>query len=300
MAQTVEALRALALDDVVVVDDGSSDAHVRRRRSRPAPRCCGSPATPGRAEPSRVRSTGCHPPTCGCSPTPTWGSSARRPRLAARRRDGPGAPTWRSRCFPPQSGGGMGSVKRASAAAIRLLSRYRAEAPLSGQRALTASVPRRRPSARRRVRHGDGDDDRRGPGGVPGRGDPGRRSHASRHRPDPPRLPPPRTPGDADRAGLDAAGGAVAMSGGRLAVANHRGVIVPRTLGLWLALAPPSPPPWWSRRSAGRDRCDARGVGGAQRHACSSSRRAWSTTWSPTGPRGFRNHLRALAGGRAT
>ena len=41
--------------------------------------------------------------------------------------------------FPPQSGGGMGSVRRASAAAIRLLARYRAEAPLSGQRALTAA-----------------------------------------------------------------------------------------------------------------------------------------------------------------
>ena len=37
------------------------------------------------------------------------------------------------------SGGGMGTVRRASAAAIRLLARYRAEAPLSGQRALTAA-----------------------------------------------------------------------------------------------------------------------------------------------------------------
>ena len=40
--------------------------------------------------------------------------------------------------FPPQAGGGMGTVRRASATAIRLLSRYRPEAPLSGQRAVTA------------------------------------------------------------------------------------------------------------------------------------------------------------------
>jgi hypothetical protein len=40
--------------------------------------------------------------------------------------------------FPAQAGGGMGTVRRASAGAIRLLSRYRPEAPLSGQRAVTA------------------------------------------------------------------------------------------------------------------------------------------------------------------
>jgi hypothetical protein len=40
--------------------------------------------------------------------------------------------------FPPLGGGGFGVVKRAAARAIRLLARYRAEEPLSGQRALTA------------------------------------------------------------------------------------------------------------------------------------------------------------------
>jgi hypothetical protein len=41
--------------------------------------------------------------------------------------------------FPPQSGGGMGMIRRGSATAIRLLSHYRPEAPLSGQRAITSS-----------------------------------------------------------------------------------------------------------------------------------------------------------------
>jgi glycosyltransferase involved in cell wall biosynthesis len=40
--------------------------------------------------------------------------------------------------FPPQDGGGLGAVKRFAAAAIRVLSGFRATQPLSGQRALTA------------------------------------------------------------------------------------------------------------------------------------------------------------------
>ena len=115
------------------------------------------------------------------------------------------------------------------------LSRYRAEAPLSGQRALTAACL----AAVRPLAGGFGmetamtiDAVRAGfrVVEIPVAGlDP------SGHRPDAPRLPPPGTPGAADRTGLDAAGGAVAVRGGRLAVANHRGVMVPRTLGLWLA-----------------------------------------------------------------
>jgi hypothetical protein len=41
--------------------------------------------------------------------------------------------------FSAHHGGGLGLVKRSSAAAIRLLSRFRAEEPLSGQRALTGA-----------------------------------------------------------------------------------------------------------------------------------------------------------------
>jgi glycosyltransferase involved in cell wall biosynthesis len=41
--------------------------------------------------------------------------------------------------FPPLSGGGLGRVKRFAARAIRLLSKFRPEEPLSGQRALNAA-----------------------------------------------------------------------------------------------------------------------------------------------------------------
>jgi len=40
--------------------------------------------------------------------------------------------------LPPQGGGGLGIVRRASAAAIRWLSGFEAQQPLSGQRAITA------------------------------------------------------------------------------------------------------------------------------------------------------------------
>jgi hypothetical protein len=42
--------------------------------------------------------------------------------------------------FPPGPGGGFGLVKRFAAAAIRLLSGFEAQEPLSGQRALTAAA----------------------------------------------------------------------------------------------------------------------------------------------------------------
>ncbi|HEY7401144.1 MAG TPA: glycosyltransferase [Actinomycetota bacterium] len=41
--------------------------------------------------------------------------------------------------FPPLTGGGLGRVKRFAGRAIRLLSRFRPEEPLSGQRALNAT-----------------------------------------------------------------------------------------------------------------------------------------------------------------
>ena len=40
--------------------------------------------------------------------------------------------------FPPQEGGGLGMVRRAAAMAIRRLSGFEAQQPLSGQRAITA------------------------------------------------------------------------------------------------------------------------------------------------------------------
>jgi glycosyltransferase involved in cell wall biosynthesis len=44
--------------------------------------------------------------------------------------------------FPPQPGGGLGTVKRFAAEAIRVLGGFRATQPLSGQRAMTAEALR--------------------------------------------------------------------------------------------------------------------------------------------------------------
>lgn len=134
---TVQALRGLGLDDVIVVDDGSVDgtSGVALAAGATVLRIPGHAGKGGAVEGAIDR----------LPPADVWlfadadlGSSA----------DGLGAvfDVVRSgradmavAVFPHQSGGGMGSVKRASAMAIRLLTRYRAEAPLSGQRVLTAA-----------------------------------------------------------------------------------------------------------------------------------------------------------------
>lgn len=134
---TVQALRRLGLDDVVVVDDGSSDETAARALSAGAtvlriPRRAGK----GGAMEGALRRL---------PPARVW--------LFADGDLGPAASNLQVlldvvvhgradlaiAMFPALEGGGLGLVKRASAASIRLLSGFEAEEPLSGQRAVSAA-----------------------------------------------------------------------------------------------------------------------------------------------------------------
>ena len=137
VGDTVQALRRLALDEVVVVDDGSTDGTSGAALAAGATvlRIPGHAGKGGAVEGAIDR----------LPPADVWlfadadlGTSAEGlGTLLDLVRSG--RADMAVAIFPPQAGGGMGSVKRASTAAIRLLTRYRAEAPLSGQRALTAA-----------------------------------------------------------------------------------------------------------------------------------------------------------------
>jgi glycosyltransferase involved in cell wall biosynthesis len=137
VAQTVDALRRLPVNEVVVVDDGSSDATSSSALAAGATvlRIRGHAGKGGAMEGALDR----------LPPADVWlfadadlGSSAEGLEtlldvVVSGRADMAVA------IFPLQAGGGMGAVRRASSAAIRFLSHYRPEAPLSGQRAITAS-----------------------------------------------------------------------------------------------------------------------------------------------------------------
>jgi UDP-GlcNAc:undecaprenyl-phosphate/decaprenyl-phosphate GlcNAc-1-phosphate transferase len=88
------------------------------------------------------------------------------------------------------------------------------------------------------------------------------------------------------------------VKAGRLVVENHRGVLVPRTLGLWLATAAVA----------------STGLIAATGKPDPVTRAGWGATAAtllvfaaglvddlgPTGPRGVRNHLRALGSGQVS
>jgi len=85
----------------------------------------------------------------------------------------------------------------------------------------------------------------------------------------------------------------------RLSVENHRGVMVPRTLGILLAICAGA-----STVVVAATAASAQPVTRAGWCAAVASLLVFAAGWvddlSPTGPRGVRNHLRALASGRMT
>jgi hypothetical protein len=134
---TVEALRMLPLDEVVVVDDGSSDGTGAAALSSGATvlRIRGHAGKGGAMEGALRR----------LPSADVWlfadadlGSSASGLASLLEIVGGDRADMAVAH-FSHQVGGGLGLVKRASAASIRLLSGFDSEEPLSGQRALTAA-----------------------------------------------------------------------------------------------------------------------------------------------------------------
>jgi hypothetical protein len=137
VGQTVQALRRLPLDEIVVVDDGSSDATSAVALSAGATvlRIRGHAGKGGAMEGAIDR----------LPPADLWlfadadlGPSAEG-LVALVDVVGSGRADLAIAMFPPQPGGGFGMVKRSSASAIRLLAGFGAEEPLSGQRVMTAA-----------------------------------------------------------------------------------------------------------------------------------------------------------------
>lgn len=137
VGNTVEALLRLPIGEVVVVDDGSSDAttSVALAAGATVLRIPGHAGKGGAMEGALLR----------LPPADIWlftdadlGSSAEGLGMLLEIVVS-GRADLGIALFPRQDGGGLGTVKRSSAGAIRLLSGFRADEPLSGQRAITAA-----------------------------------------------------------------------------------------------------------------------------------------------------------------
>ncbi|MEA2580529.1 MAG: hypothetical protein QOE83_1421 [Actinomycetota bacterium] len=137
IAATVRALRRI-VDQVVVVDDGSSDGTGSLALQAGATVL----RIPGHAGKGAAMEGALHrlPPHQGVwlfADGDLGESASGLSQLLASVVEGRADMTVA--VFPPQDGGGLGTVKRFSAAGIKALAGYRAGEPLSGQRALTSA-----------------------------------------------------------------------------------------------------------------------------------------------------------------
>ncbi|MEA2555665.1 MAG: hypothetical protein QOI60_996, partial [Actinomycetota bacterium] len=137
IAATVRALRRI-VDQVVVVDDGSSDGTGSLALQAGATVL----RIPGHAGKGAAMEGALHrlPPHQGVwlfADADLGESASGLSQLLAPVVEGRADMTVA--VFPPQDGGGLGTVKWFSAAGIKALAGYRAGEPLSGQRALTSA-----------------------------------------------------------------------------------------------------------------------------------------------------------------
>ncbi len=293
IADTVSALRSLAdVTDVVVVDDGSRDDT--------ASRALAAGAAVLRLERPRGKGRALEGALRRLAPADAWlladgdlGASAAAlgavldPVLACEA-------DLAIAVFPPGQGGGLGIVKRAAARAIAVLGHHEVLEPLSGQRALSAEAL----DAVRPLANGFGVETAMTIDA--GRADlrvlevPAPLSHREGRRDVRGFAHRGRQGWDILRAVVPE-GARVAMRWGRLLAANHRGDLVPRTLGLALAASAAVA----TLLVAALDEVGAAGWG-ALAGCLLVVAAGLVDDLAPAGPRGLRNHLRSLADGHMT
>ena len=140
VGDTVRALRSIEELDVVVVDSGSTDGTVEEARDAGARVLTGSTSL-GKGDALEAALWRLPPAAHYLFADADLGSSAAAlgallEEVRAGRADMAVA------VLPPPPTGGFGLVKRSAGAAIERVSGFRAEAPLSGQRAITAECLR--------------------------------------------------------------------------------------------------------------------------------------------------------------